>query len=144
MFDIGWSEMAVVLLVALIVIGPKDLPTVARTVGRWVGKARAMAREFQRSFEEMAREAELDEIRKEIDRVSRERIDIGRAVSKTVDGDGALANALDPSTTAGSTKSAVSGAAAPPATIAPATAAAESGGKGHAAASTPPATPENR
>lgn len=144
MFDIGWSEMAVVLLVALIVIGPKDLPKVARTVGRWVGKARAMAREFQRSFEEMAREAELDEIRKEIDRVSRERIDVGRAVSKAVDRDGRLANALDPSTAAGSTKGAGTGSDASPATVTPATAAADIGAKGHATTANPPATPENR
>ena len=59
MFDIGWSEMAVILMVALIVIGPKDLPRVARTIGKWTGKARAMAREFQRSLDDMAREAEL-------------------------------------------------------------------------------------
>lgn len=96
MFDIGWSEMAILLLVALIVIGPKDLPKVARTVGRWVGKARAMARDFQRSLEDMAREAELDEIRKEIDKVGRERIDVGRSLAKAVDPDGELSSALDP------------------------------------------------
>lgn len=74
MFDIGWSEMALVLLVALLVIGPKDLPKVARTLGRWAGKARAMAREFQRSFEDMAREAELDDIRKELHSLNRQQI----------------------------------------------------------------------
>ena len=63
MFDIGWSEMAVILMVALIVIGPKDLPRVARTIGKWTGKARGMAREFQRSIEDMAREAELQDIK---------------------------------------------------------------------------------
>lgn len=96
MFDIGWSEMAILLLVALIVIGPKDLPKVARSIGRWVGKARAMARDFQRSLEDMAREAELDEIRKEIDKVGRERIDVGRSLAKAVDPDGELSSALDP------------------------------------------------
>ena len=71
MFDIGWSEMAVILAVALIVIGPKDLPKVARTVGRWTAKGRALAREFQNSLEEMAREAELDKVKSEIERASR-------------------------------------------------------------------------
>jgi Tat protein translocase TatB subunit len=68
MFDLGWSEMAIIMLVALIVIGPKDLPKVARTLGQWTGKARALARDFQRSLDDMAREAELDEIKKTIDR----------------------------------------------------------------------------
>ena len=71
MLDIGWSEMALILMVALIVIGPKDLPRVARTVGKWTGKARAMAREFQRSLEDMAREAELQDIKSEMDKLSR-------------------------------------------------------------------------
>ena len=62
MFDIGWSEMAVILLVALVVIGPRDLPRVARTMGRWVAKGRAMAREFQTALEDMARETELDKV----------------------------------------------------------------------------------
>ena len=71
MFDIGWSEMALILMVALIVIGPKDLPRVARTIGKWTGKARGMAREFQRSIEDMAREAELQDIKAEMDKLSR-------------------------------------------------------------------------
>lgn len=66
MFDIGWSEFLVIAVVALVVIGPKDLPRVLRTVGQWVRKARQIANEFQSSIEEMAREAELAELRKEI------------------------------------------------------------------------------
>lgn len=66
MFDIGWSELLVVLVVALVVVGPKDLPRLMRTVGRWVGRARAMADQFRSSFDEMARETELDELRQEI------------------------------------------------------------------------------
>jgi sec-independent protein translocase protein TatB len=54
MFDIGWSEMMVILLVALIVIGPKDLPRVARTMGQWVGEGRAIAPEFQHALEDVA------------------------------------------------------------------------------------------
>ena len=94
MFDIGWSEMAVVLLVALIVIGPKDLPRVARTMGQWVGKGRAMAREFQRALEDMAREAELDKVKSEIEKAGR--TDVGKTIEKTVDPSGELSKAFDP------------------------------------------------
>lgn len=66
MFDIGWSEFLVIGIVALVVIGPKDLPRVMRTVGQWVRKARSIAAEFQTSIEEMAREAELADLRREI------------------------------------------------------------------------------
>jgi sec-independent protein translocase protein TatB len=83
MFDLGWAEMAVIMLVALIVIGPKDLPKVARTIGQWTGKARALARDFQRSLDDMAREAELDEIKKSID--SAGRFNVKRAVKDMVD-----------------------------------------------------------
>jgi sec-independent protein translocase protein TatB len=59
MFDIGWLELMVIGIVALIVVGPKDLPGMFRTVGQFVGKARGMAREFQRSMEEAADESGL-------------------------------------------------------------------------------------
>lgn len=66
---IGWGEFFVLAVLALIVIGPKDLPRVMRTFGRFVGKARAMACEFQTSFEEIAREAEMEEMRKEAEKL---------------------------------------------------------------------------
>lgn len=66
MFDIGWSELVVIGVVALIVIGPKELPGVLRTVGRTITKLRRMAGEFQGQFQDALREAELSEIRKEI------------------------------------------------------------------------------
>jgi sec-independent protein translocase protein TatB len=66
MFDLSWSHILIVLVVALVVIGPKDLPRAARVAGRWVGKARAMAGEFRKSFDEMARQSELDELRSEL------------------------------------------------------------------------------
>jgi sec-independent protein translocase protein TatB len=69
-FDIAWSELALIAAVALIVIGPKDLPRVMRNLGQWTRKARAMAAEFQRNLDDMMREAELDEIRKEVEKVS--------------------------------------------------------------------------
>jgi sec-independent protein translocase protein TatB len=94
MFDIGWSEMALVLLVALIVIGPKDLPRVARTMGQWVGKGRAMARELQRALEDMAREAELDKVKSEIEKAGR--TNVGKTIEKTIDPSGELSKAFDP------------------------------------------------
>ncbi|HEX7775029.1 MAG TPA: Sec-independent protein translocase protein TatB [Parvibaculum sp.] len=66
MFDIGWSELLLVAVLAVIFIGPKDLPRVMRTAGRYAGRMRAMAREFQNSFEDLARETELDELRREV------------------------------------------------------------------------------
>lgn len=62
MFDIGWSELLVIGALALIVVGPKDLPGMLRNLGRYMGKARSMAREFQRSMEDAAREADLSEL----------------------------------------------------------------------------------
>jgi sec-independent protein translocase protein TatB len=94
MFDIGWSEMAIVLLVALIVIGPKDLPRLARNMGQWAAKGRAMAREFHRALEDMAREAELDKVKSEIEKAGR--TDLGKSIEKTIDPSGELTRALEP------------------------------------------------
>jgi sec-independent protein translocase protein TatB len=69
MFDIGWSELLVIAVVAVIVIGPKDLPRVMRTVGHYAGKLRRAAADFQRQFEEAMRETEIDEVRKAIESV---------------------------------------------------------------------------
>ena len=66
MFDIGWSEMLVIVVVAIIVIGPRDLPGVLRTVGKWVGKARSLSREFQRNLNDIARETEFDQVQRTI------------------------------------------------------------------------------
>lgn len=63
---IGGFEILVIGIVALLVVGPKDLPILMRRVGQFVGKARAMANEFRASFDEMARQSELDELRKEV------------------------------------------------------------------------------
>ncbi|GAW39863.1 sec-independent translocase [Brevundimonas sp. SH203] len=64
---IGGFELVVIGLVALLVVGPKDLPILMRRVGQMVAKARAMANEFRTSFDEMARQSELDELRKEVE-----------------------------------------------------------------------------
>src|SRR3954452_553404 len=92
MFDIGWAEMALILAVALVVIGPKDLPRVAREIGRWSAKARAMAREFQRSLDDMAREADLQDIKAELEKASR--TDINQTIEDMVDPKGDLKRTL--------------------------------------------------
>ena len=76
MFDIAPTELLIVAIVALVVIGPKDLPAVMRTVGQWVSRARGMARHFRSGLDTMMREAELDEMEKkwkaENERIMRE------------------------------------------------------------------------
>ena len=69
MFDIGWTELVVIAVVALIAIGPKELPGVLRMVGQWMGKARKMAGEFQGQFQEAMREAEMADLKKSFDEV---------------------------------------------------------------------------
>jgi sec-independent protein translocase protein TatB len=69
MFDIGWSELVVIAVVALIAIGPKELPGVLRMVGQWMGKARKMAAEFQGQFQEAMREAEMADLKMSFDEV---------------------------------------------------------------------------
>src|SRR5262245_56749907 len=70
MFDIGWSELLVIGIVALIAIGPKELPGVLRSVGQWMGKIRRMASEFQGQFQEAMREAEMADLKKQVDDVT--------------------------------------------------------------------------
>jgi sec-independent protein translocase protein TatB len=70
MFDIGWSELLVIGVVALIAIGPKELPGVLRMVGQWLGKVRRMASEFQGQFQEAMREAEMADIKKQVDDIT--------------------------------------------------------------------------
>jgi sec-independent protein translocase protein TatB len=69
MFDIGWGEMIVIGVVALVAIGPKELPGVLRTAGQWMGKMRRMASEFQGQFNEALREAEVADLKKQFDDV---------------------------------------------------------------------------
>lgn len=69
MFEIGWSELLLIAVVALIAIGPKELPGVLRTVGQWIGKARRMAADFQGQFNEAMREAEMAELKTSFDEV---------------------------------------------------------------------------
>ncbi len=64
MLDIGWSEMLMIAVVAIVVIGPKDLPRTLRTIGKWIGKARAVTRDLQNSVNDMIADSEIDELRK--------------------------------------------------------------------------------
>ena len=70
MFDIGWSELVLIGVVALIVIGPKELPAVLRAIGQWTTKIRRMAGEFQSQFQEAMREAEMADLKKSVDELS--------------------------------------------------------------------------
>jgi sec-independent protein translocase protein TatB len=89
MFDIGWFEMAVIGALLLVVVGPKDLPKVLRTVGYWMGKARSMAREFQRSLDQYAKEAELDDVKKSVDKLN-----IRKSIQNTIDPKGTIKKQL--------------------------------------------------
>ena len=71
MFDIGWSELLVIAIVALVVIGPKDLPRAFRIAGQWAAKARAMAREFQGHIDELMRESQMDEMKRDFNEMTK-------------------------------------------------------------------------
>jgi sec-independent protein translocase protein TatB len=92
MFDIGWSELFVIGVVALIVIGPRDLPKALRTVGVWVRKARQISGEFRASVDQMMRESELEEVRQQIKKAAD--VDLEKEFTQTVDPKGELADAL--------------------------------------------------
>ncbi len=84
MFDIGWTELLVIAVVAIVVIGPKDLPRVMRMVGQWTGKLKRMSRQFQSQFNEALREAELEDVRKDVEALGKDVIDIGKNVRDDV------------------------------------------------------------
>ncbi len=94
MFDIGWDEMALIAVVSLIVIGPKDLPVVLRQMGRWTRKAREMASEFQRGVDDMVRDSELDELKKQVAKAAEPNL-LRQEIDKAIDPDGAMAKALE-------------------------------------------------
>ena len=70
MFDLGWGKIIIIAVIALVVIGPKELPAVLRTIGQWMGKIRRMAAEFQGQFQEALREAEMADLKKSIDSIT--------------------------------------------------------------------------
>lgn len=93
MFDIGWPELMLIGLVALVVIGPKDLPKAIYGFGKWVRKARVVAREFQTHIDDMMREAELDDLRQQA--LKARDLNMSRMVENAVDPTGELKGALD-------------------------------------------------
>jgi sec-independent protein translocase protein TatB len=99
MFDFAWSEMAVIAAVALVLIGPKDMPVAIRSITGMIKKARRMAGEFQTHVDEMLREANLDEVKSTINDIRN--FDLKSEMERTVDPDGTLrdtfaSNPLEP------------------------------------------------
>jgi sec-independent protein translocase protein TatB len=90
MFDFAWSEIALIAAVALVVIGPKDLPVAIRSIGGFVKKARRMAAEFQTHVDEMMREADLKDVRDSLNEIRN--FDIRSTVEKAIDPDHSLRN----------------------------------------------------
>jgi sec-independent protein translocase protein TatB len=80
MFDIGWGELVVIGVVTLIVIGPKELPGLLRTLGQGMAKLRAMASDFQSQFNDAMREVELEDLRKEAEKLT----DLASAVTNPI------------------------------------------------------------
>lgn len=114
MLDLGWTEILLIAVITLIVVGPKELPNVLRTVSYWIRRARGLARDFQKGVDDIVREAELDDIKKELKDVSSG--DMGARIEKAVDPTGEIKDAfkLDkPDNSADSKKPATSGAAKP-------------------------------
>lgn len=136
MFDLAWSEIALIGVVALVVIGPKDLPEAIRGVARGIGKLRRMAGEFQAQADDLVREAKLDDVRNSLNEVRNtvagiRNFNIRDEIEKTVDADGSLRQTMsgnplqpDPAAPAAPPPAAMEGASAapppPPAFVPPA------------------------
>jgi sec-independent protein translocase protein TatB len=106
MFDFAWSEIALIAVVALIAIGPKDMPAAIRGVTNMIKKARRMAAEFQTHVDEMMREANLDEVRSQFNEIRN--FDVKGEIERAVDADGSLrstfaSNPLEPAAAAATT-----------------------------------------
>ena len=80
MFDIGWSEILVIIVVAIVVVGPKELPRLMGTFGRYAGKLRRAAAEFQRQFDEAMRDTEMAEVKKAMESVRAEAASLDQPV----------------------------------------------------------------
>jgi sec-independent protein translocase protein TatB len=149
MLDFSWGQLALIAVVALVVIPSKDLPKALRTAGQWARKARAISREFQSSIEQMVREAELDEVKKEIE--SATRIDVEHEIRNTVDPGGELSaqmntNLMDETKPSGDVPPSAEGGTSPPATAtetasAPSQPAPQSTAASASPNGTPPASP---
>ena len=85
MFDIGWQELFVLAVLAIIVIGPKDLPRTIRTVTHWIRKARGMARDLHDGLDDVVREAELDDIKKQANSIMSDELDPANTIARELD-----------------------------------------------------------
>jgi sec-independent protein translocase protein TatB len=94
MLDIGWQELFFIAVIALLVVGPKDLPRALGAVARMYRKARGMAGEFQSGISEMVREAELDDIKRNVEKAGR--FDMEKELKGAVDPTGTLTDDFDP------------------------------------------------
>ena len=112
MFDLSWSELVVIAVVALIAIGPKELPGVLRAIGHWMGKIRRMAGEFQTQFQEAMREAEMEDLKKHADDLN----SVARTLTRPLDPTDYLSKLDTPS---GDTPAASAPSDSPPAPVAP-------------------------
>lgn len=93
MLDIGWPELFLIAVVTIIVVGPKELPRVVRTVNGVIRKIRGLASDFQSTLDDMAREADLEDIKKEIEKASQ--VDVADEFKSTIDPSGTLDGAFD-------------------------------------------------
>lgn len=93
MLDLGWPELGLIVVLAVLILGPKELPTAMRTVAKWVKRIRGMAREFQGHLDDVVREAELQEVRDGLNKAKR--MDLGREIEKEVDPTGEFTKDLD-------------------------------------------------
>jgi len=93
MFDIGWTEMAVIAVVALLLFGPKELPNALRTGAKWLKQGRKLAREFQNSVDQLVREAELEDAKKLVTAAKQGRL--GNEIGKAIDPEGEIKKAVD-------------------------------------------------
>ena len=87
MLDIGWTEILVISVIALFIVGPKDIPKVLRTIGIWIGKFKSISRDFQNTVHDAVKEAELDEVKKQIESA---KTGFTKEMSDTIDSEGEL------------------------------------------------------
>lgn len=92
MLDIGWQELFVIAVITIIVVGPKEIPRVLRTVTLWARKIKDMAREFQSGIDDIAREAELDDIKKQL--AEAKDFDIEHEIENAIDPTGDVTNTI--------------------------------------------------
>ena len=94
MLDVGWPEFTIIVIIAIVVIGPRDLPRALNTVGKWVRKARTVTREFQRHIDDMVKESELEELR-ELRKLNLSKGNIAKQIGKEIDPTGEMKKSLE-------------------------------------------------